>query len=66
MKHYLHSLVEKNILEELIQYLKDSIESFDHYYPSMQKEFNLFHVYYWIQFFISKYSYIIANNNYDY
>lgn len=45
LKHYPHSLVKKNIMKELIQYLKDSIESFDHYYLGMQKEFNLFHIY---------------------
>ena len=45
------------------QYLKDRIESFDDYYPCMKYECNLFHVYNWIQFFVSMYNDTIANNN---
>ena len=56
-------------MERVNQYLKDRIESFDDYYPCMQKEneCNLFHVYNWIQFFVSMYNdTIIANNTYDF
>ena len=46
------------------QYLKDRIESFDDYYPCMQKdECNILHVHNWIQFFVSMYNDTIANNN---
>jgi putative transposase len=50
LKHYLHASIEKSLMERVNQYLKDRIESFDDYYPCMQKETecNLFHVYNWI------------------
>ena len=64
LKHYLHSSIEKSLMERVNQYLKDRIESFDDYYPCMQIECNLFHVYNWIQFFVSMYNDTIANNNY--
>ncbi len=44
-------------MERVNQYFKDRIESFDDYYPCMQKdECNLFHVYNLIQFFVSMYN----------
>ena len=43
-------------MERVNQYFKDRTESFDDYYPCMQDECNLFHVYNWIQFFISMYN----------
>ena len=67
LKHYLHSSIEKSLMERVNQYFKDRIESFDDYYPCMQKdECNLFHVYNWIQFFVSMYNDTIANNNNDF
>ena len=41
-----------------MQYFKDRTEGFDDYYPCIQKEneCNLFHVYNWIQFFVSMYN----------
>jgi putative transposase len=59
VKHYLHSSIEKSLMERVNQYFKDRIESFDDYYPCIQKEdseCNLFHVYNWIQFFVSMYN----------
>ena len=57
LKHHLHSPLEKSLMERVNQYLKDRIESFDDYYPCMQKgECNLFHVHNWIQFFVSMYN----------
>ena len=57
LKHYLHSPLEKSLMERVNQYFKDRIESFDDYYPCrLQKEnseCNLFHVYNLIQFFIN-------------
>jgi putative transposase len=65
LKYYLHSPIEKSLMERINQYFKDRIESFDDYYPCMQKEeCNLFHVHNWIQFFVSMYNDTIANNNY--
>jgi putative transposase len=66
LKHYLHSPFQKSLMERVNQYLKDRIESFDDYYPCMQIECNLLHVYNWIQFFVSMYNDTIANNNYDF
>ena len=56
LKHYLHSPLEKSLMERVNQYFKDRTESFDDYYPCMQDECNLFHVYNWIQFFVSMYN----------
>jgi putative transposase len=66
LKHYLHSPFQKSLMERVNQYLKDRIESFDDYYPCMQIECNLLHVYNWIQFFVSMYNDTIANNNNNY
>ena len=56
LKHYLHSPLEKSLIERVNQYFKDRIESFDDYYPCMQIECNLLHVNNWIQFFVSMYN----------
>src|SRR5574339_1252482 len=40
LKHYLHSPFQKSLIERINQYLKDRIESFDDYYPCMQKKRN--------------------------
>jgi putative transposase len=57
LKHYLHSSLEKSLIERVMQYFKDRIESFDDYYPCMQKdECNLLHVHNWIQFFVTMYN----------
>ena len=56
LKHYLHSSIEKSLMERVNQYFKDRIESFDDYYPCVQIECNLLHVHNWIQFFVSMYN----------
>ncbi len=43
-------------MERVNQYFKDRIECFDDYYPCFKNECNLFHVYNWIQFFVSMYN----------
>ncbi len=63
LKHYLHSALEKSLMERVNQYFKDRIESFDDYYPCMQIECNLLHVHNWIQFFVAMYNDTIANKN---
>ena len=66
LKHHLHSSIEKSLMERVNQYFKDGTESFDDYYPCRQIECNLFHVYNWIQFFVSMYNDTIANNSYNF
>src|SRR5919106_5075172 len=66
LKHYLHSSFQKSLMERVNQYFKDRTESFDDYYPCRQMEYNLFHVYNWIQFFVSIYNDTIANNTYNF
>ena len=64
LKHYLHSPFQKSLMERVNRYFKDRTESFDDYYPCMQDECNLFHVYNWIQFFVSMYNDTISKENY--
>ena len=66
LKHHLHSSIEKSLMERVNQYFKDRTESFDDYYPCRQMECNLFHVYNWIQFFVSMYNDAITNNTYNF
>ena len=58
LKHYLYSLIEKNLMKRVNQYFKVRIECFDNYYLYIQKdnECNLFNVYNWIQFSVSMYN----------
>jgi putative transposase len=56
LKHYLHSSIEKSLMERVNQYFKDRTELFDDYYPCVKNECNIFHVYNWIQFFVSMYN----------
>jgi putative transposase len=56
LKHYLHSSIEKSLMERVNQYFKDRTELFDDYYLCVKNECNLFHVYNWIQFFVSMYN----------
>ena len=64
LKHYLHSSIEKSIMERVNQYFKDRTELFDDYYPCVKNECNLFHVLNWIQFFVSMYNDTSSNKNY--
>ena len=44
-------------MEQVNQYFKDRIECFDAYYPCTSNGCNLlFHVYNWIQFFVSMFN----------
>ena len=58
LKHYLHSPFQKSLMERVNQYFKDTTESFNDYSPCRQQkdDCNLFHVYNWIQFFVSMYN----------
>jgi len=64
LKHYLHSSIEKSLMERVNQYFKDRIECFDDYYPCTRNECNLFHVHNWIQFFVSIYNDTIHKNDF--
>ena len=64
LKHYLHSSFEKSLMERVNQYFKDRTEGFDDYYPCIGDECNLFHVYNWIQFFVSMYNDTTSIKNY--
>jgi len=66
LKHYLHCSIDKSLMERVNQFLKYRIESFDYYYSCIKEECTLFHVYNWIQFFVSMYNDTIVNNNYDF
>ena len=66
LKHYLHSPLEKSLIERVMQYFKDRPESFDDYYPcnSKRRDCDNSHVYNWIELFLSMYNNtIVAKNN---
>ena len=54
LKHNLHSLLEKNLIERVVQYFKDRVDSFDDYYPCNSKRRDCYngHVYNWIELFV--------------
>jgi len=49
--HYLHSPLEKSLIERTIQYVKDRTESFDDYFPCKRKKCKLKHIPYWLNLF---------------
>ncbi|HEX2409292.1 MAG TPA: hypothetical protein VHJ38_18985 [Nitrososphaeraceae archaeon] len=65
LKHRLHSPLEKSLIDRkrVMQYFKDRTESFDDYYPCIDKKKNcdLEHVYNWIRLFIYLYNATIKN-----
>ena len=56
LKHHLHSSLEKSLIERVMQYFKDRTESFDYYYPCINKNCDLVHVYNWIKLFVYFYN----------
>jgi putative transposase len=66
MKHYIHSSLEKSLIERIIQYFKDRTKSFDNSYPCRKDDdCNIGHVYNWIELFVSMYNNtIITRNNF--
>jgi hypothetical protein len=49
LKHLLHSLFEKSIVERTIEYLEDSSEEFEDYYPCVKSGLcNFKHVHKWL------------------
>ncbi len=65
LKHYLHSPLEKNLIERVVQYFKDRTECFDDYYPcnSKRRNCNNGHVYNWIELFVSMYNNTIVTKS---
>jgi putative transposase len=64
VKHYIHSSLEKSLIERMIQYFKDRAESFDDYYPCRKDgDCNIDHVYNWIELFVSMYNNTIVTKN---
>ena len=66
LKHRLPSHLEKRLIERVVQYFKDRVESFDDYYScnSKRRDYDNGHVYNWIELFVSMYNNtIIAKNN---
>ena len=61
LKHRLHSSLEKSLIERVMQYLKDRTESFDDYYPCINSNCDLVHVYNWIKLFVHFYNDKIKN-----
>src|SRR5215204_5393838 len=51
LKHRLHSHLEKSLIERVVQYFKDRVESFDDYYPcnSKRRDCDNGHVYNWVE-----------------
>ena len=64
LKHYLHSPLEKSLIERVMQYFKDRTENFDDYYPCRKDDdCNIDHVYNWIELFVLMYNDIIVQKN---
>ena len=61
LKHRLHSSLEKSLIERVMQYFKDRTESFDDYYPCVDNNCDLVHVYNWIKLFVYFYNDRIKN-----
>ena len=64
LKHYLHSPLEKSLIERVMQYFKDRTENFDDYYPCRKDDdCNIDHVYNWIELSVLMYTDIIVQKN---
>ena len=53
-------------MERVNQYFKDRTEELDDYYPCIRNECKLFHVYNWIQFFVSMYNSVTTTGSKDF
>lgn len=63
LKHRLHSPYYKNMVERIIEYLKDRTEAFDDYYPCMRSGLcNMLHVQKWLILFIFMHNSIVKSN----
>jgi putative transposase len=65
VKHYLHSSLRKVwLIERVNQYFKDGTKSFDDYYPCIQNECTLFHIYNRIEVCVSMYNNTTSQKKY--
>ena len=53
LDHYIHSSLEKSLIERTMQYIKDRTESFDDYFPCKIKNCKLNHVRNWLNLFVN-------------
>ena len=65
LKYILNSSLEKSLIERVMQYFKDRIESFDDYYPCTGKvsSCDLQHEYNWIKIFMYAFNTTIITTN---
>jgi putative transposase len=56
LHHHIQSTYEKNIIERIIQYIKDRTEYFDDYFPCRKKNCKLKHVRRWFDWFVFHYN----------
>jgi putative transposase len=63
LRHYLHSPLEKSLVERVMQYFKDRTKCFDDYYSCSKMDFDNGHVYNWIELFVSMYNNTIVTKN---
>ena len=66
LRHYLHSPLEKSRVERVMQYFKvRTTECFVDYYPcNSKRDCDNYHVYNWVELFVSMYNNtIVAKNN---
>ncbi|HET7643522.1 MAG TPA: hypothetical protein VFK40_08435, partial [Nitrososphaeraceae archaeon] len=62
--HYIHTPLEKSLIERVMQYFKDRTESFDDYYPCRKDDDgHIDHVYNWIELFVSMYNNTIVTKS---
>jgi putative transposase len=54
--HYLHSSLEKSVVERSIQYIKDRTENFDDYFPCNKNKCKLKHMTSWLHLFVDYYN----------
>jgi putative transposase len=62
LKHHIHSPFEKSIIiERKMQYIKDSTECFDDYFPCRKAKCNLYHVKNWLNLFVKMHNKKVMN-----
>ena len=54
--HHLHSSLEKSVVEQSIQYIKDRTENFNDYFPCNKNKCKLKHVTSWLHLFVDYYN----------
>jgi hypothetical protein len=62
-KAYIHSPIEKSLIERTIQHIKDRTEGVGDYFPcnNRKKKCNLFHIKIWLNLFVNIYDKKVLN-----